>query len=110
MSDTTRCKKCGNRIWWEESVARTCWVSHESGSWCTAESSHEPESDEALHFPRPPDASVVIAELLVVAYIDEDGNNAYMTHARGDMPASTFLGLTVLAQNDIQEWGRNGSI
>lgn len=44
MSDTTHCKKCGARIWWEESASRTCWMSRESGSWCVEETSHAPET------------------------------------------------------------------
>ena len=60
--------------------------------------------DDLLVFEPPSNASVITAELLVVAYIKEDGSNGYMVSARGDMPASTYLGLTVYAQQEILEW------
>ena len=50
---------------------------------------------------------MITAELLIVSYINEDGNNSYMVQARGEMPASTYLGMTVLAQDDIKEWGKS---
>lgn len=58
-----------------------------------------------LKFEAPVDAALITAELLIVGYIREDGSNGFMVHARGDMPSSTFLGLTVLAQDEIKGWG-----
>ena len=107
MSGTTHCKKCGDRIWREESASRTCWVSKMNGSWCVNKTSHEPENETMLEFNAPDDAAMITAELLIVSYINEDGNNSYMVQARGEMPASTYLGMTVLAQDDIKEWGKS---
>jgi hypothetical protein len=59
---------------------------------------------DALSFDGPDDAAIVTAELLIVAYVRDDGSNGYMVHARGDMPATTYLGLTVRAQKEIERW------
>lgn len=63
-------------------------------------------SDAGLSFPVPDDAAIVTAELLVLSYVRDDGSNGYSVHTRGDMPMTTFLGLTVIAQDEIKEWGR----
>lgn len=62
--------------------------------------------NDELCFEAPEDAAMLTAELLIVAYVRDDGTNGYMVHARGDMPATTYLGLTVMAQDEIKEWAR----
>lgn len=57
-----------------------------------------------LTFPAPADAAILTAELLIVGYVKADGTNGFMVHTRGDMPATTFLGLTVMAQRKIEKW------
>lgn len=59
---------------------------------------------DPLTFNPPDDAALLTAELLVVAYVREDGENAYMVHGRGDMPATWFLGMTLRAQDEIRKW------
>jgi uncharacterized OB-fold protein len=61
---------------------------------------------DELCFDPPEDAAVLTAELLIVAYVRTDGTNGYMVQARGEMPATTYLGMTVMAQDEIKEWGR----
>lgn len=55
----------------------------------------------------PDDAFRVIAQLTVVSYLKEDGTTGYTVHTAGDMPMTTYLGLTVIAQDHIKEWGRS---
>jgi hypothetical protein len=55
---------------------------------------------------RPPDCARVTAQLVILAYMRDDGTNGYAVHAKGDMPSTTYLGLTVLAQEEIKGWGR----
>lgn len=55
-------------------------------------------------FDLPEDLALVECELLVVGYIDKEGNRSYYVRARGDSPATTYLGLTVVAQQDIWSW------
>jgi len=51
-----------------------------------------------------PEGSLPTAALLVVTYIDSDGINQYMLATKGDMPSTTYLGMTVKAQHDIINW------
>lgn len=53
---------------------------------------------------RPPDCAMVTAQLVIFAYMREDGTSGYAVHAKGDMPMTTYLGLTVLAQDEIKQW------
>lgn len=52
-----------------------------------------------------PEGSFETARLTIVAYVREDGSHGYGVHATGDSPMSTYLGLTVVAQDDIKAWG-----
>jgi hypothetical protein len=53
----------------------------------------------------PPDAAFATARLVVTAYVREDGTNGYAVACSGDAPMTTYLGLTVIAQEHIKEWG-----
>lgn len=55
---------------------------------------------------RPPDCAYVTAQLVILAYMRDDGTSGYAVHAQGDMPSTTYLGLTVLAQEEIKGWAR----
>ena len=52
----------------------------------------------------PDDAAVVTASLLITAYVREDGTQGYTVQADGEAPMTTYLGLTVVAQEEIKEW------
>lgn len=51
-----------------------------------------------------PDGAMVTAEIHVVAFLEEDGTSNYVIHTRGDSPMTTYLGLTVIAQDEIKRW------
>lgn len=53
----------------------------------------------------PEDCARVTAELIAITYIGDDGHSGYAVVTRGDMPMTTFLGLSVLAQDYIKNWG-----
>ncbi len=63
-----------------------------------------PEREDTIPVPMPEDAAVITARLAVIAYVREDGSNGYMVWADGDMPMTTYLGMTVIAQQDICGW------
>lgn len=44
MTDPTHCAVCGDRIWWEESASRSCWLSTMNGPHCR-EGLHVPEEE-----------------------------------------------------------------
>ena len=51
-----------------------------------------------------PDGSIPTAALLIVNYIGPEGTNQRLVAAKGDAPATTYLGMTVKAQADINQW------
>lgn len=51
-----------------------------------------------------PEGSMPLASLLVVSYLDADGERRYMVGAKGDSPMLTYLGMTVIAQQEIADW------
>lgn len=57
-------------------------------------------------YPSPdlPDGAVPMASLLVVSYLDSTGERRYVVHAKGDSPMLTYLGMTVVAQQEIAHW------
>jgi hypothetical protein len=58
-----------------------------------------------IEVPLDPDVvAVVSATLVVVSYLRHDGTSGYYVQASGSMPATTFLGLTVVAQREILGW------
>lgn len=66
-------------------------------------------------FELPNDCAIVIDQLLIVSYLKPDGSNAYMIATRGQGMITSFLGLTVVAQdhlldmNDKNQPPSNGS-
>ena len=54
--------------------------------------------------PAPPDQAMETARLTITSYIRDDGSNGYQVHAKGDVPMTTYLGLTVIAQREIERW------
>lgn len=51
-----------------------------------------------------PEGSMVTACLVVVSYLDSDGSMCYGVATRGESPMTSYLGLTVLAQQRLMEW------
>lgn len=45
-----------------------------------------------------------MATLLVVSYLDPEGGRRYLVGAKGDSPMLTYLGMTVIAQQQIASW------
>lgn len=54
--------------------------------------------------PPPPDQAMETARLTITSYIRDDGSNGYQVHAKGDVPMTSYLGLTVIAQREIERW------
>ena len=54
--------------------------------------------------PDPPDQAMETARLTITSYIRDDGSNGYQVHAKGDVPMTSYLGLTVIAQREIERW------
>lgn len=55
--------------------------------------------------PIPEDGEFETARLTITSFIRPDGSQGYGVHARGDAPMTTFLGLTIVAQEHIKKWG-----
>lgn len=53
---------------------------------------------------RLPKGAMPVATLVIVGYLNEKGENEYMVVAKGEVPGTTFLGLTVCAQSEILTW------
>jgi hypothetical protein len=51
-----------------------------------------------------PEGSIPVAALLIVNYIGPDGRNQRLVSVKGHCPATTYLGMTVKAQADINAW------
>jgi hypothetical protein len=58
-----------------------------------------------VKFPVPDDVEIMTAGIFIGTYIREDGSNGYWVHTRGQAPMTTFLGMTLLAQEAIKQWG-----
>lgn len=61
-------------------------------------------SSHRIEVDLPEDCAMVTSQLTVLSYIRQDGSAGYIVRTKGDMPMSSFLGLTVLAQQDILDW------
>lgn len=59
--------------------------------------------DPTGYIPNPqlPEGSMATACLLVVHYINPDGEACYAVCTKGESPTTSYLGLTVLAQQHI---------
>jgi hypothetical protein len=62
------------------------------------------ESTHPIQVELPEECAMVTSHLVVVAYIREDGSSGYIVETKGDMPMTQYLGLTVLAQQEIIDW------
>lgn len=51
-----------------------------------------------------PEGAIETGRIVIRPYLNADGKNTYALTTRGDNPASTYLGLLVMAQRDILEW------
>lgn len=52
-----------------------------------------------------PDDAVETSRLTVVSYLTPAGASAYAVGTRGSAQMLTYLGMTVIAQDYIKEWG-----
>lgn len=59
----------------------------------------------SIETPRPDDAAMIVAQLVCLCYLREDGSRGYAVHCKGEEPMTSYLGLTVVAQEHIREWG-----
>lgn len=50
------------------------------------------------------DVALINARLIVYSVVHKDGTNGFIVRANGDAPMTTYLGLTVVAQREIQSW------
>ena len=51
-----------------------------------------------------PQGSIESHRITVVSYITEDGGAAYVVDTNGEVPMTSFLGLLVVAQQEILHW------
>lgn len=49
--------------------------------------------------------NIIIAQLVAISYMDEDGKTKYYVSCKGDAASTSYLGLTVVAQQEIAKWG-----
>lgn len=54
--------------------------------------------------PELPEGSMPTAVLLIVGYLNADGAPCYTVATKGESPMTTYLGLTVLAQQHLAQW------
>lgn len=52
-----------------------------------------------------PEGSMPTACLVVVTYLNSEGNLAYAVATKGESPMTTYLGLTIVAQKELMNWG-----
>lgn len=65
-------------------------------------------TQENIAITLPDDAAIITAQLTVITYVTNEGKQAYSIHTKGDANMTTFLGMTVVAQRQIEEWGKGG--
>jgi len=51
-----------------------------------------------------PEGAVETHGIHVVSYITQDGGSAYVVNATGDSSMTAYLGLLVVAQQEILRW------
>lgn len=54
--------------------------------------------------PALPEGGIPTAALTVVCYLNPHGEAAYVVGFKGDSPMTSYLGMTVLAQQEIVAW------
>lgn len=52
-----------------------------------------------------PDGAIRSHALTVVSYLTPGGGSAYAVHTEGDAPMTSYLGLLIVAQQEILHWG-----
>lgn len=67
----------------------------------------EPNGVELRTFAVPDEAAVVMNTIIINSYLREDGSAGYSVETRGEAPMTTYLGLLVVAQDDVLQWRRN---
>lgn len=55
--------------------------------------------------PLPHDSTIITETLIVIGYLDAHGTRRTGVITRGESPMTTYLGLTVVAQDKIRQWG-----
>lgn len=56
-----------------------------------------------IEVPLDEDCAMVTSSLAIVSYLDKEGTTMYQVHFDGSQPLSNYLGLTVMAQQDLME-------
>lgn len=98
--------------WWQGGVDRLNRKDRETPGPASGGNSRDPlsthrdgsTSQSYLDAPLP-DGAMETHRVTVRAYLTDAGDNSYVVHARGNAPASSYLGLLVMAQRDILGWG-----
>lgn len=52
-----------------------------------------------------PEGSIYSHHVNIVSYFDSEGTSKFMVTTGGDSQQSAYLGLLILAQNEILKWG-----
>lgn len=52
-----------------------------------------------------PDGAVQSHSITIVSYLTQDGGAAYAVHTSGEASMTSYLGLLVVAQQQILQWG-----
>jgi hypothetical protein len=50
------------------------------------------------------DECVPVAAMLIISYLRPDGSRGYNVTVKGDAPMLTYLGMTVIAQQEVITW------
>ena len=59
------------------------------------------EAGQYIPDPQLPEGSIPLCTLVIVTYLDSEGDNCFTIATHGEAPMTTYLGLTVLAQQQI---------
>ena len=54
-----------------------------------------------------PDGCIESHRVTIVSYLTPDGGSAYLVDTAGDMPMTSYLGLLVVAQQEILQWAND---
>ena len=52
-----------------------------------------------------PEGAIETHTLNIVSYITPEGGNAYAVSTTGNAPMTSYLGLLIVAQQEILKWG-----
>ena len=62
-----------------------------------------PTNSHRIEVPLHSSAAMVTSAIAVVSYLDDEGKNCYQVRYEGDLSLSNYLGLTILAQQQIMD-------